>query len=321
VEYDKIEIVEFDLNTVCNSYCPPCHRHIVQDGELYHNPYVKLNTQIELSVIEKILSSSLLVDYCCIDLVGLVGEPVAHPKIMEIIDMIYKYRPNAAINLHTNGGLKTEKFYYDLGQKFNKWSVVKFALDGLEDTLGIYRIGVSYTKAVANMRAFIAGGGRGKWKMVIFPWNEHQVEEANRRAIEYGCDSFTTVANSNSNSMDPYMAAAQKKIHKKVVANKGDDIKTEPLNGRKIEDQCFSENKVYVNAHGFVIPCCMVNGALTYETMRNPTLQFIKEDRDPDWNSLYINSFDDIMNDTWWKKLKDSFTDTPCDICVYACAK
>ena len=192
--YKEIDTVEFDLNTVCNSYCPPCHRYTVQNGELFHNPYVKLGVNLELDVIERVFTNSRITDDVCVDLVGLVGEPIAHPQFMEIIDIIYKHRPKATINLHTNGGLRTEKMFYDLGKKFNKHSWIKFSLDGLEDTNGIYRIGVDYNKVVANMRAFIDGGGRAIWKFVTFKWNEHQVEQAKALADEYGCEKPAVAA-------------------------------------------------------------------------------------------------------------------------------
>lgn len=319
--YKSIEVVEFDLNTVCNSYCPPCHRYTVQDGELFHNPYVKLNTQLDIEVIKRVFDNDRIEEYCCVDLVGLVGEPVAHPKFMEIIDIIYERRPKATINLHTNGGLRTEKFYYDLGKKLNSRSWVKFALDGLEDTNGIYRIGVDFNKALNNMKAFIAGGGNAIWKMVIFEWNKHQEEEAKALSEELGCVRFQRVMDVNSQEIDRYMSAAQNKINKKVASTSADMILIPPGTSSEIEDQCFSQNKVYVNAHGFVIPCCMVNSATTYESMRDQTLEFIKEDRSPDWNSLYYNDFETIMSDTWWQKLKDSFEDKPCAICIYSCGK
>ena len=47
--------------------------------------------------------------------------------------------------------------------------------------------------------------------------------------------------------------------------------------------------------------------AFTYESMREQTLNFIKENRDEYWNSLYHNDLETIMSDTWWQKLKDSF--------------
>ena len=317
--YKEIDTVEFDLNTVCNSYCPPCHRYTVQDGELYHNPYVKLGVNLELDVIEKVFSNDRLSDDCFVDLVGLVGEPIAHPNFMEIIDIIYKHRPNAAINLHTNGGLRTEKMFYDLGKKFNKHSWIKFSLDGLEDTNGIYRIGVDYNKVVANMRAFIDGGGRAIWKFVTFKWNEHQVEQAKALSEEYGCENFQQDWDVNDQDIDTFMAAANTKINKKVASRVADFIEVPKNRSRKIKDRCFSYKKIYVNAHGYVIPCCMFNGSFTYESMREQTLNFIKEDRGEYWNSLYRNDLETIMSDTWWQKLKDSFETGPCDICVSQC--
>jgi len=317
--YKTIDTVEFDLNTVCNSYCPPCHRYTVQDGELFHNPYVKLNSNLDLSVIERVFENSRLTDDCFVDLVGLVGEPIAHPNFMEIIDIIYKHKPDAAINLHTNGGLRTEKFFFDLAKKFNKNSWIKFSLDGLEDTNGIYRIGVDYNKVVANMRAFIDGGGRAIWKFITFEWNKHQVEEAEALAKEYGCYKFQQDWDVNDLDIDIFMAAAQKKINKKVASKAAVFIDVPSNRSTKIKDKCFSYKKIYVNAHGYVIPCCMFNGAFTYESMRDKTLNFIKEDREEDWNSLYNNSLETIMSNTWWQKLKDSFETKPCDICVSSC--
>ena len=317
--YKEIDTVEFDLNTVCNSYCPPCHRYTVQDGELFHNPYVKLGVNLELDVIERVFENSRITDDCFVDLVGLVGEPIAHPKFMEIVDIIYKHRPNAAINLHTNGGSRTEKMFYDLGKKFNKHSWIKFSLDGLEDTNGIYRIGVDYNKVVANMRAFIDGGGRAIWKFFTFKWNEHQVEQAEALSKEYGCYKFQQDWDVNDQDIDIFMAAAQKKINKKTASRVADFIEVPENRSRKIKDKCFSYKKIYVNAHGYVIPCCMFNGSFTYESMRKQTLNFIKEDRGEYWNSLYHNDLESIMSDTWWQKLKDSFESGPCDICVSAC--
>lgn len=317
--YKEIDTVEFDLNTVCNSYCPPCHRYTVQNGELFHNPYVKLGVNLELDVIERVFTNSRITDDVCVDLVGLVGEPIAHPQFMEIIDIIYKHRPKATINLHTNGGLRTEKMFYDLGKKFNKHSWIKFSLDGLEDTNGIYRIGVDYNKVVANMRAFIDGGGRAIWKFVTFKWNEHQVEQAKALADEYGCERFQQDWDVNDQDIDTFMAAANNKINKKVASKVADFIEVPQNRSRKIEDRCFSYKKIYVNAHGYVIPCCMFNGSFTYESMREQTLNFIKENRAEYWNSLYHNDLETIMSDTWWQKLKDSFDDNPCDICISQC--
>jgi hypothetical protein len=115
------------------------------------------------------------------------------------------------------------------------------------------------------------------------------------------------------------MAAAQKKINKKTASRVADFIEVPENRSRKIKDKCFSYKKIYVNAHGYVIPCCMFNGSFTYESMREQTLNFIKEDRGEYWNSLYHNDLESIMSDTWWQKLKDSFESGPCDICVSAC--
>lgn len=319
--YEKIRQIEFDLNTTCNSFCPPCHRYTKHNGELYLSPYVKFNENLDVSVIDKIFSNHRLVDNVAVDLVGLVGEPVAHPRFFDIVDIIYKHRPNAIINLHTNGGLRTTAFFAELARKLNKTSYVRFALDGLEDTNSIYRIGVDWNKAINNMQAFIDAGGRAIWKYVVFPWNEHQVDEAKKYALSLGCKKFDIRRNVVEKEIDEFMEAADRGFHKKTVGPVGQQIDVKLTQFNKIEDQCFNTESIYVNAHGRVIPCCMVNSSLTYETFRNETLDFLYKESD-DWNDLNIvSSLEEIMNNNFWSRLYDSFNSKPCSICINSCNK
>lgn len=317
--YEKIRQIEFDLNTTCNSYCPPCHRYTKHNGELYLSPYVKFNENLDISVIDKIFSNHRVTNTVAVDLVGLVGEPVAHPKFFDIIDTIYKHRPNAVINLHTNGGLRTTKFFTELAKRLNNRALVRFALDGLEDTNSIYRIGVDWDKAINNMKAFIDAGGRAVWKYVEFPWNAHQVNEARDYANALGCKKFEVRRNVVELEIDEYMAAANNKFNKKTVGPVGQQVEVKLHKSLKIEDQCFSKDSIYVNAHGRVIPCCMFNSSLTYETFRNETLEFLYNE-DPDWNNLNtIDTLEEIMNNNFWNKLYTSLDSNPCSICINSC--
>jgi hypothetical protein len=67
---------------------------------------------------------------------------------------------------------------------------VVFAIDGLRDTLAVYRRNVSFDKVVANASAFIDAGGKAEWDFLIFEHNEHQVESARAQAEALGFESF-----------------------------------------------------------------------------------------------------------------------------------
>ena len=93
------------------------------------------------------------------------------------------------LEVYTNGALRSARWWAELARRFKSLKVV-FAIDGLEDTHAIYRRGTSFAKAAENARAFIAAGGRAQWDFLVFRHNERQVEEARRRARDWGFAAF-----------------------------------------------------------------------------------------------------------------------------------
>ena len=174
--YSTIEQVQFDLNVTCNAFCPGCHRYAFVDNQMYLNPHLNFNSNISTDIIERVMKNPRLSDDVWVDMVGLVGEPIAHKDFLLITDIIYKYRPNANLNIHTNGGLRSVEFFTALGDKIKRQgpgSSVTFSIDGLEDTNNIYRIGVIWEKVMENAKAIVSTGANVTWKCIEFPWNTH----------------------------------------------------------------------------------------------------------------------------------------------------
>lgn len=328
--YDEIDIVEFDLNTTCNSFCPTCHRYAKVGDELYLSPYVNFNENLDIEVFRKVLQHPKLNPDVSVDLVGLVGEPVAHPQIFEIIDIVKEYQPDGFINLHTNGGLKTEKFWAELGERitYNRHNLVRWSIDGLADTNHIYRQGVNFEKVMRNLKAFIGAGGRADWQFVDFPWNRHQQEEARQLAKELGIRKFfVRKSYAPEDEMQEFIKASNNAFHKTTRAPEGIFFSDWTQKPNIIEDRCITRKSIYINAHGKVLPCCMVNSSLTHDvyiknkdkSMRQETTDFLYEESD-DWNDLNKKStLEEIVSNPWWEKLYKSFDDNPCGVCAYSC--
>ena len=87
------------------------------------------------------------------------------------------------IQVKENGDL-----YYNTGG-FKAW----FGIDGLEDTNHIYRRGVKWERLQDNFREYIKAGGDAGWQFIVFPWNEHQIEEARQRSLDEGFATFSLV--------------------------------------------------------------------------------------------------------------------------------
>ena len=318
--YRKIRNIEFDLNTKCNSYCPACHRFVVQDNELYLNPWVEFNVDIDLAVIEGVFSNQRVVDDVAVNLIGLVGDAIAHSKFLEVIDIIYHHRPNAEITIHTNGSLRNQHFFRTLATKLNKHSLVTFSIDGLEDTNHIYRKNTNWGKIIQNLTAYVDAGGRAIWKYIIFPWNDYQVDSAKSLAQQIGCSFRIEDERNSAAELNRVMSAADNKFHKRTPAQKRIFYNLAPKPFTSIEPRCFDNDAIYINAQGRVVPCCMVNSTLTDEQRREEMISFVYS-HDPDWNNLNTHTLEEVMNDVWWETLNKSLTVQPCSICVDACQK
>ena len=69
---------------------------------------------------------------------------------------------------------------------------VQFSVDGLEDTNHIYRKNSRWKDIVMAVETLASGKQKPKliWQMLVFPYNEHQIEEAERLSKEIGFDEF-----------------------------------------------------------------------------------------------------------------------------------
>jgi hypothetical protein len=64
----------------------------------------------------------------------------------------------------------------------NGYGQIDFGIDGLEDTLHLYRKNCDYHRVIENAQSFINAGGRAQWNFIVFKHNQHKVEEVQQRA-------------------------------------------------------------------------------------------------------------------------------------------
>jgi MoaA/NifB/PqqE/SkfB family radical SAM enzyme len=109
---------------------------------------------------------------------GEVGDPMVHPHVKSFIDLgtkIFK-----SLRVVTNGGIRTSKFFRDLGDTYKNLEIM-FSIDGLHDDLnGLYRRRVNTQKAIDNMIAFSEsrfGSRTVSWQYIIFEHNWFEIPE------------------------------------------------------------------------------------------------------------------------------------------------
>ena len=191
--------ITFELTNRCNARCPLCPRTGKLEGGISLTVANPGFMDISIEMIEKLCQGpSSDFSYC-----GNFGDPIAHPKAMDIFKLVESNGIRQHIN--TNGSMQKTAWWTKLGAI--KKLKVTFALDGLEDTHSIYRINTSFNKILANAKAYMDNGGKAIWMFIVFEHNQHQVEEARVMSEKLGFHRFIVKLSSRELKMADHKLA------------------------------------------------------------------------------------------------------------------
>lgn len=256
--FDLVKWLHVEPSTRCNAWCSSCSRN--KNGYGLAN-FVVEDLRVErLKEVIDLLPSLDTVQFC-----GNLGDPCASKIIDVQLDVIKNKDLN--LQLQTNGSLRNVDWWSQLATNFKGKIEVWFAIDGLEDTHGIYRQGTNWKKIIDNATAFIQAGGRAVWQFIPFAHNEHQIRKCIKLSAQLGFSRFEFVKN-----------ARYKKEHRHYKTGKSLDIKPwsqhesqwQRRGGildktqKKIEKTKVLEKdcmhlampSIFLNANGVISPCC-----------------------------------------------------------------
>lgn len=188
LRYEDISQVHIELSSYCNSACPTCPRNI--DSGIVSPELAPVSLSLE--DFKKVLPVELLSRLRSMNMCGNYGDPIMCKDMTDIVSYIQSHNKNIKLAIHTNGGVRSEEFWTQLGTIISTMpnTHVVFSIDGLEDTNHLYRIGVDWPRLMKNVQAYIAAGGHAVWDFLVFKHNEHQVVEAEKLSAEMGFRSF-----------------------------------------------------------------------------------------------------------------------------------
>ncbi len=341
-----------ELTDKCNARCVQCERNFIdKDGELKERPELLL-TEISIDQYKKIFENYQKQTYH-LTFCGNTGDPLFVKDILEITEysitnvMSEGY---SKLQIYTNGGYRSKEWWSNYGKLLkNVNHMIIFAIDGLEDTHHLYRVNTRYDRVIENARAFIDAGGVAEWSFIRFGHNQHQEDEAKKRAKQLGFKSFTA---SNSERFhrekkidykwkgdlysisryDPTVLKTLNADEKKAIQtnkqlqtnseNYWKDVEKSRLES-SMQINCYTEkkNELYIDSRGYVYPCCWVGH---YEYMKLVGI-------DDAWNpqidgrtftSSWDKDFREILKEDWFEhQLPESWETDPCHICARHCGK
>lgn len=183
-----MKAIEIELTSACNARCPLCMRtRLIEKG---------ISVQIEHYTIDDIKRyfdpidmKDMRIKFC-----GVLGDPIACPDLYEISEYFLE-KEVKHIEVSTNAGLKTTKFWEEYGKlssKSNNRLEIHFAIDGVYTNY--YRVGVNLDKVWKNVDTYLDAGGFASWQFIIFDYNKDEVPIARTMARDKGMKFITRTA-------------------------------------------------------------------------------------------------------------------------------
>ena len=197
ITWKDITEIEVELSSRCNASCPGCKRTMMLDkGEFFPQTDISL---IEFqNIFDEYDLSKIKFKFC-----GVLGDPLMNSDLMEICRYSLD-KGVAAISISTNAGIRNVtwwKRFAKLSKSSSKRLVVDFAIDGLEDTNHIYRVGVKWKKVKENLEAYLSEGGHARWNYIVFDHNKKDLPMAEKLAKQYNIELYTRKSWRNSSNM------------------------------------------------------------------------------------------------------------------------
>jgi MoaA/NifB/PqqE/SkfB family radical SAM enzyme len=237
LDFANIDEYQIEITTYCNAACPQCPRNNLGTGI---NSYMPL-THLPRATIDQAFDAELCQRLQQVFFCGSYGDPIMHPDFLDILRDFRSKNPTLWLYFHTNGGVHDTDYWAEIAKIMNGYGQIDFGIDGLEDTLHLYRRNVKYSRVIENARAFIQAGGRAQWNFIVFRHNQHQVDACEQLARNMG------------------FKGCRAKISKRPLTNKLES----PLGWQpsvvlpgKIKCHAEQEKSAYINAQGRLSPCC-----------------------------------------------------------------
>ena len=340
--YNDIESIHLEVSSRCQARCPMCPRRL-HGGPLLDNLYLE---DIDLGTFVNWFPRDFVRQLKHIYMCGNLGDPIVAKDTLEIFQYFRTHNPNMWLSMNTNGGAKDVDWWKKLAMVYGRMGAVIFSVDGLEDTNHIYRQGVVWKNVERNMRAFIDAGGRARWDFLIFEHNQHQVEEAEALAKEWGVEKFMKkktgrFIDTNSNKKEKHQAKDRKgkdtaelkkpeaKYQNKALTKQEAILKKYGnmdayYDAAPIVCKVKKENSLFITAEGLALPCCWTAGRMYKWWHKDPKVEQIW-DFIPDKKALDArNGLDKVFATGIFENIQNSWSKKSCaegklKVCAMKC--
>lgn len=341
---NTIKELGLELTDRCQASCPMCLRNYFGGSE---REFIK-NTEITLDNFKEwfppVFLSNLNNMFAC----GNLGDPVIAKDCLAIFQYVRSINPNCRLAIHTNGSLRTPKWWKELASALSPNGEVIFGIDGFKGQHELYRKGTNWDKIIENVRAFIEAGGIAKADTIVFKHNENSIYDLKDYLLEigfagvniisterfYGQDHFPVndLKGNHLYNLEPSTKPEWQKVFVKehlvkLIEKTHYDtmIATTEINPR-----CATNFSIYVDARGRAFPCpWAVDRADMNLPMHDDNLTIMRGRMLESTHSLMetigivdlhsTNIIDALIENNWNEKLPQQWINNKPLMCVKNC--
>jgi len=176
-------VVDVAITNLCNARCPQCQRTDINGlGTVKTLPL----TTWTLNDFKKRFSVNCMKDINEISFCGTWGDPLMAKDIEPIIKYIID-NSIANVIVTTNGSIRTDKFYWDLGVYCGKRLSMVIDVDGINEEMHQkYRRGTSLKKSLEALKSLSQTKAIPLSQSIIFKHNEDYKDEIKELALSHG---------------------------------------------------------------------------------------------------------------------------------------
>lgn len=220
------DVVNLDISNKCTLACPFCERQ----SKNFNKRIFKDMTMDEF----KFIADKYDVFFC-----GQVSDPIYNKNFKDMLKYLHDNGKDTSV--HTAAYRDNEKFYLDLFNAHPKAMWV-FGIDGLPNSSFKHRINQKSEKLFNMMIKAKSIGMNVVWQMIVFDYNENQIETCEYTAKELGI-GFRLI---HSNRFEDANLKPSQNYH----VQRSKEI------GSRLDPACLKGRELGHSAMGYITPCC-----------------------------------------------------------------
>ena len=243
-----------DPSFACNLHCPHCISEMVREQGF--NRRVMRSDRVR-QILDRYGATLIRAT------LAMWGEPLLNKRFAEIVGLLKQYDVFCETSTNLSLPLTDRAIEGIVGSGLDE---MRLSIDGAtQETYERYRVGGNLNQVLTNLRRLAetkrrlgTTTPRLRWQYLLFPWNRHEREAAERLAAEYGADEFYSFAADlwdRPPSVQPRTAGDDAMALGELGRRMADGIRRRADNHEP--SGCgFLDHTLAIHSDGAIYPCC-----------------------------------------------------------------